>query len=367
MWGVVLTPPSKVLWELQKHSIGKHQILRKYLDRWLPIMARTAAGREELLLVDGFAGPGIYKGGEDGSPIIMLRAFLEHSDRAAIERTRLRYVFIESHRGRFESLLTQIDRLGTMPENVRIIPIAGEYGDVMGPLLEKTSERVPTFAFLDPFGYSDTELSLTSGILGFPRCEVLIYHPSRQIARFLEHPDAARSLDLLYGGREWEECIDVEGNRPRCLRELFGRALSRSATHIRTFEIITGSGGGYDLFFGTNNRTGLKKMKEAMWKVDPVNGRAYRHVPEKPQTTMFEPEADTMPLRAALRERFGTEPFTVAQAEEFTALETDFVEDMHLKMKTLAPLEWEGRLTVIRPRGARKGSWPAEVELRFVT
>jgi hypothetical protein len=32
----------------------------------------------ELLYVDGFAGPGVYEGGEMGSPIIALRAALLH-------------------------------------------------------------------------------------------------------------------------------------------------------------------------------------------------------------------------------------------------------------------------------------------------
>jgi hypothetical protein len=30
------------------------------------------------IYIDGFAGPGRYKGGEDGSPIIALKALLEH-------------------------------------------------------------------------------------------------------------------------------------------------------------------------------------------------------------------------------------------------------------------------------------------------
>jgi hypothetical protein len=37
-----------------------------------------------LVLVDGFAGPGVYEGGEPGSPILMLRAFLDHAYRDRI-------------------------------------------------------------------------------------------------------------------------------------------------------------------------------------------------------------------------------------------------------------------------------------------
>jgi len=101
-------------------------------------MSRSLPARRgsDLLLVDGFAGPGRYTGGEDGSPIIMLKAFLEHQDRVAIERTTLRYVFIENHRGRFEHLQQELDAIRpSLPPNVRVVPISGEYGDVMPTLL----------------------------------------------------------------------------------------------------------------------------------------------------------------------------------------------------------------------------------------
>jgi len=215
---------------------------------------------------------------------------------------------------------------------------------------------VPTFAFLDPFGYADTKLTLTSNVLGFPRCEVLIYLPTKNLARFVGHPDTVAAFDVLYGSREWEEAIDLDfDRRVRVLRDLFERALNRSASFMRRFEIITEKGGGYDLYFASNNELGLVKMKEAMWKVDPVHGRAYRYVPEDPQTTLFTDEPDTVPLQHALRIHFGLQPFAVEAAERYVALNTDFLADSHLKVRTLAPLEASGRIAVERP--GRKGSW----------
>ena len=32
----------------------------------------------KILFIDGFAGPGIYEGGEDGSPLIAIRAYQDH-------------------------------------------------------------------------------------------------------------------------------------------------------------------------------------------------------------------------------------------------------------------------------------------------
>ena len=77
-------PPKETVWKLDRHSAAKHFILRRYLQAWLPIMGSPRAGNGRLVLIDGFAGPGIYKGDEPGSPIIMLQAYLEHAAREQI-------------------------------------------------------------------------------------------------------------------------------------------------------------------------------------------------------------------------------------------------------------------------------------------
>ena len=51
---------SDKLWELKPHTQTKHLILKRYLNAWLPIMARYN-GR--ILLIDGFAGRGRYSKG----------------------------------------------------------------------------------------------------------------------------------------------------------------------------------------------------------------------------------------------------------------------------------------------------------------
>jgi three-Cys-motif partner protein len=65
----------RTYWRVESHTQIKHLILRRYLEAWLPIMAKYN-GR--ILFVDGFAGPGQCDGGEEGSPIIALKALLDH-------------------------------------------------------------------------------------------------------------------------------------------------------------------------------------------------------------------------------------------------------------------------------------------------
>ncbi|MFZ1924729.1 MAG: three-Cys-motif partner protein TcmP, partial [Solirubrobacteraceae bacterium] len=93
---------------MEPHTKGKHIVLRSYLDAWLPIMShgarfRSVMGKGRLVLVDGFAGPGRYSTGEDGSPLVMLKAFLEHTQRHLITADLL-FLFIEERHDRIERL-----------------------------------------------------------------------------------------------------------------------------------------------------------------------------------------------------------------------------------------------------------------------
>ena len=72
------------IWDKQPHTRAKHEILRRYLDAWLPIMSRY---NERLLILDGFAGPGEYTDGSDGSPLIAVNALIQHPH---IEQMRVR-------------------------------------------------------------------------------------------------------------------------------------------------------------------------------------------------------------------------------------------------------------------------------------
>ena len=75
-------PPKDTVWERDPHTEGKHLVLRHYLNAWLPILG-SWNGR--IVFLDGFAGPGEYKGGEDGSPIVALKAFAEHAHKGVIK------------------------------------------------------------------------------------------------------------------------------------------------------------------------------------------------------------------------------------------------------------------------------------------
>ena len=88
----------ETLWELDEHSLGKHLVLKSYINAWFPILSKYN-GR--LLFIDGFAGPGEYKNGYIGSPLIALDAALYHRHEAVREQEII-FFFIENDRKRLD-------------------------------------------------------------------------------------------------------------------------------------------------------------------------------------------------------------------------------------------------------------------------
>jgi hypothetical protein len=98
--------PGSELPIIQQHSVAKHEILRAYLSAYIQTLVSNP-NREEfrLVLVDGFAGGGIYRHADTGlemlgSPLIMLEAAQEAEAIINLNRRKpvkldIEYFFVE--------------------------------------------------------------------------------------------------------------------------------------------------------------------------------------------------------------------------------------------------------------------------------
>lgn len=360
-----MTKPTGTLWNLEAHSRGKHHILQRYIQAWLPIMSKN---NPRIVIVDAFAGPGRYLGGEEGSPLILLNAYLNHRHRPQMI-SEIVYLFIEEREDRIEHLRSEIAKL-SLPDNVKVHLQHGRYEEIFGSRLQAIRangrQLAPTFAFVDPFGYSDASMDLHGKFLQFHACEVLVYMPLRHVARFVTLPDQDRAMTSLFGTARWKEAAELSGDRRRnYLHDLFRDQLRANGSRfVRSFEIQSDPSHGYHLFFGTSHELGLEKMKEAMWSLDRITGQRFADSTTTGQLVLFEDGVDVHPLQAALEDHFGTTPFTIEDAERFTLLDTAYMPS-HLRKPILIPAEADDRLKVLTPRKKAR-SYPPGTQMRFV-
>ena len=323
------------------------------------------------MYVDGFAGPGRYSQGEDGSPVIALRVAL--NQRAHI-RARIRFVFIEKSEER-ANVLGEIVESRRTPDNFRIEVHGGEsFETAFERALESYRGRQlpPTFAFIDPFGWSGAPFSMIREIMSNRSCEVLVNFMYQEINRFLGHPDQERNFDGFFGTGEWREGIQLAEprRRNRFLHDLYVRQLRDSAgvRYVRSFEMRNERDVvDYYLFHATNNILGLKRMKEAMWKVDQGGEFRFSDATDPNQAVLFgnEPRFDL--LERQLLAHFGGREATVEEIEQFVLAETAFRETHYKRvLKQLERAEPPVIEVIDPPPGRRRGTYPdSSMRLRF--
>lgn len=355
------------IWPLQPHTEAKHVILRKYLDAWLPILTKYQ-GR--VIIIDGFAGPGQYSNGEDGSPIIALKAVINHKIPI---KSEIRFLFIEKEKDRCEFLKNKIGQI-KLPDNIKFECVNDEFAKVIDSILDGMDKNnhnlAPTFTFIDPFGFSGVPLNIIKRIMKNKRCEVLISFMYEDIVRFLGLPQNQKNGTELFASDEWKNIIKEKDSelKEKQLHQLYQKQLENLADikFVRSFKMRNKFDKcDYFLFFGTNNQLGLTKMKEAMWRVDPSGKFEFSDVTYNPSQTLLSPlRPNYTLLKSLIVKKFKGQEVKSEELKNFVITETPFLET-HYKKTILKPMEKNGEIRVNR-NGAKTGSYADGVVIEFL-
>jgi len=370
-----MTIPKEITWPIDSHTKAKHEILRRYLEAWFPILNKY---HSRLVYIDGFCGPGRYEGGELGSPIIALRTAIDHTRKM---QGKLIFRFTDRDEQRVEHLRNELNKLeNQMPSNFDVRVNCCEFADKLEEILfyveKQNIELPPTFAFIDPFGFSGIPFDLIKRLLSHRSCEVLITLMVDAINRFVEHPRDRLTRHIVEAfGTEESICIaekvDKEGkDRITELRMLYQKQLNQVAAFVRYFEMRDCDNKTiYYLFFATNHRRGHLKMKEAMWKVDPGGDFVYSDATDPDQQTLFQDECIVPNLSRILENRYrGKGIITCKDIIIFVEDKTAFLKQhMRKVFKELEPLE-KIKVEKIKTDGKKRraGSYPPQVLLTFM-
>jgi three-Cys-motif partner protein len=287
-------------------------------------------------------------------------------------KAKVDFHFIELDGKRSDHLTAEIGAL-TLPSNVAAKIHGGrtfqdtfpEVWDSYAPRPGRS--RPPTFVFIDPFGFK-IPFSYVATVLSAPSCEVLITFMFEEINRFLSQGQQPDNFDDLFGCRDWREGINIKLPRDRVkfLHDLYQRQLTKAAgaSFVRSFSMRNERNTmDYFLFFATNNELGLKKIKEAMWKVDDSGTYSFSDATDPNQSMLFSAEPDRELLKRLIVDRFVGVEATPSEIERFVVHDTAFRET-HYK-KVLQTLEGLARIVPIDPPAARRHGTYADTNMKL--
>lgn len=369
--------PKTTKWDLPPHTGAKHRIVHEYLGRWLPIMSTTGP---RLIYFDGFSGPGRYASGEDGSPLVALKAMLNHGqpDRITAEVV---FVFVESDRERHESLADELETLkasigGRWPANVDVVhrhgPFVGEATSIVSALAGKGLKMAPTFALIDPFGFSGVPMRVIADLLQFPKCELLFNLIFDPINWHLHNEKVEHHMSDLFGCDDFQNIRGLKGPpRREAIIELYIERLKAAVgfRYVQPFEMWNERNRlGTVLIPGTRHPLGFLKMKEAMWAVDPTGRFTFSDIEATAphELTLFEDESAPSfdELDRQIRFRFAGRTVPVEAVEKYVKEETRYL-PTHYKKNVLIPLETQGDLVAENPNGRNRRQYPKGTVITF--
>jgi three-Cys-motif partner protein len=189
-------------------SVIKDQVLGSYMS---PYLAKVKQLKRPILLVDGFAGPGVFEDGSAGSPLIICQA----AEKFARGNYR---AFFFNNKPQFNAKLTSIlDKRGLLGPAT---PILGDTTELL-LMLPTLLQDQTVFLYLDPLGptgcpYSLLEPFLTRRIDYSTEIVLMMHMP-------IAHRLAARKA--VEAGREEESLIKTYH---RTLTRIFGGDYWRS-------------------------------------------------------------------------------------------------------------------------------------------
>jgi len=313
------------IWEAEPHTLAKHQILKKYLDAWFPIMG--SIGDRIVCYIDGFAGPGQYKNGLPGSPIVALRCAQEH--RKPLWK-KIEFIFIETREDRYRNLQAEVAK--QTPSDDFTIDIKNDaFEDVVIQKLNDPDSRVlkssPTFVLIDPFGWKGVSFKTIVRILSYRYCEVLITFMFDQMNQFLSVGEQKENFDVFFGSNDWAKSISLHGKqREESLISAYENNLRKIARakfvlHFRMMNVQNKTD--YYLVYATNNNLGLDKMKQSMWSLAPAGDYQFSDKEAYGRQTVFI-QPDFALGRDQILRRFSGKTVSIEEVEKFVKEKTAF-------------------------------------------
>ncbi|HEU5377374.1 MAG TPA: three-Cys-motif partner protein TcmP [Ktedonobacteraceae bacterium] len=231
--------------EQTEQSAVKAAIISKYFWAWAKvIMPRTRSSK--IAYIDLFAGPGRYKDGAKSTPLLILEKAIQDPDM----RKMLVTIFNDVDENNSRTLESQINSLQGI-ETLKYKPIVRnhEVGSEIVKMFDQI-QLVPTFFFVDPWGYKGLSLKLINSVLKNWGCDCIFFFNYNRIKMGLLNPIVKSHMDALFG----EDRANNLRSRIAALK-----SKDKELTIVEELaEALKELGGKYVLPFGFKNDSGTR-------------------------------------------------------------------------------------------------------------
>lgn len=257
--------------QLTEQSRIKATIVRDYFWAWAKVILPTVKKRNgRIAYIDLFAGKGRYKDGTKSTPLLVLESAIADLDM----RQHLVTLFNDADKENANALMQEIEALpgiGWLTYKPQIQ--AEEVGDRIVNMFEQM-KLVPTFFFVDPWGYKGLSLGLINSVLKNWGCDCVFFFNYNRINMGLGNEAVEQHMNVLFGEERANKLRErlaglPPGEREAAIVEGLIEALRElGAEYVLPFcfKDENGTRMSHHLIFATKHPLGYRMMKEIMAK-----------------------------------------------------------------------------------------------------
>lgn len=369
----MLMNTTKFFDERTDQSEVKARIVQKYFYAWAHVIMPTAqknSGR--IAYIDLYAGPGRYKDGAASTPLLVLQHAIANSKLASMLVTLLN----DSDSNNASTLQTEIDKLPGVG-NLKHKPAVscGEIDEEAEKYFTQT-RLVPSFSFIDPFGYKGLSLKIIKAVIKDWGCDCVFFFNYNRINAGIGNQAVASHMDALFGKERADALrarlpgLSPELREALILEELAAeiKALGGSYVLPFTFRNLGGTRTSHKLVFVSKSFKGYAIMKDIMAKESSTEDQGVPSLAYSPadwsMPLLFSLRRPLDQLRTSMLKDFAGQELSVAEIYERHSVDTPYV--MKNYKESLTQLETEGKVAVRSLKGTRrKGTLADHLLIKF--
>ncbi len=257
--------------ELTISSQIKISIVTKYFSAWANVMKKT---KGDIAYIDLFAGPGSYadKNKTKSTPIIILNNVLKDN----ILKNKVKFLFNDKEKDYTNRLRVEIDSISNISELKYKIKIFNfSVGENIVTEFKK-EKLIPTFLFIDPWGYKGLTLDLISSVLKNWGCDCVFFFNYNRINPGISNinPEIQKHIYAIFGeelGKKLENEVKTLSSNERekiilkYLKEALKKINGKYTLHFK-FKSESKNKTSHFLIFVSKKKLAYDIMKDIMAK-----------------------------------------------------------------------------------------------------
>lgn len=260
--------------EQREQSLIKARIVSNYFSAWANVILSTQKKyprhHQKMAYVDLFAGPGRYDDQSKSTPLLVLETILSNPDLS----NRVATLFNDKDTKNIDSLRTSINQL----DGIGSLKYPPEYynedvGEEIARMFNGIN-LVPTFFFVDPWGYKGLSLNLVSSIIKDWGCDCVFFFNYNRVNMGVSNEAVKPHMVSLFGDELLSSIrCDCQNKLPEERELIVVQALcdalrNNGSKYVLPFRFINNNGTrtSHHLIFLSKNFLGYDIMKEIMHK-----------------------------------------------------------------------------------------------------